>query len=83
MANPQFTPDASAIRLCSDLAAKLIGFHSSKCVCSHWTWMRRSSGPPQLWRSGALQSKYAGLLLPDAGGKPHEFSTKQAAQNWK
>lgn len=66
--NPQFTPDAYPLQSDSDLAAEPIGFHFSQCVCSH------CSGPSQLRQSGALRSKYTGLLLlPDTGCKPYKF----------
>lgn len=42
------------------------------------------SGPSQLWQSGALRSKYAGVLyLPDAGYKTRKFRTEQFGEDRK
>ncbi len=64
-------PDASVLRLRSDTGAELIRFSSSQCGCFHRLRLRCVPNPSQLRQSGALCSRYAGLLfLPDGEAQP-------------
>ena len=60
---PQIPPDAYWLCLRSGMAAELIRFNPSQCVCFHQLRLCCVPAPSQLWRSGGLCNRYAGLLF--------------------